>query len=387
MPSELLAQVIDSIVSGKGTFFRYITANDVGATGGHQVGFYVPKEASSLLFAHLGQKGENKERTVKICWQGEFETESRFKYYGCGTRNEYRITRFGRNFPYLREEYTGSLLVFTQKDDAYYTAFVLERDQDIEGFFSHFNISPTANSVLLHSSVGDTSVLEDRLRAIFLKRYATCFPDARVLAFWGKKFELVCRGYNRRYIVHHPDDVLLAWINREFELFKTLEETIYSPTYSTPFASCEELISFANTILNRRKSRAGRSLELHLERIFHYSGLPFATQAQTEGNKRPDFLFPSEEAYHNPHFTPSQLYFLGAKTTCKDRWRQILNEADRIPNKHLFTLQKGISRPQLTEMRKAGVHLVVPKAHLTAFDKEYQSQILSLERFIEIVKN
>ncbi|MGP1461487.1 MAG: EcoRII N-terminal effector-binding domain-containing protein, partial [Bacteroides sp.] len=40
MPSELLAQVIDSIVSGKGTFFRYITANDVGTTGGHQVGFY-----------------------------------------------------------------------------------------------------------------------------------------------------------------------------------------------------------------------------------------------------------------------------------------------------------------------------------------------------------
>ena len=108
MPSELLAQVIDSSVSGKGTFFRYITANDVGTTGGHQAGFYVPKEASSLLFARLGQKGENKERTVKICWQGEFETESRFKYYGCGTRNEYRITHFGRNFPYLREEYTGS---------------------------------------------------------------------------------------------------------------------------------------------------------------------------------------------------------------------------------------------------------------------------------------
>ena len=25
---------------------------------------------------------------------------------------------------------------------------------------------------------------------------------------------------------------------------------------------------------------------------------------------------------------------LGVKTTCKDRWRQVLSEADRIPQKH-----------------------------------------------------
>jgi hypothetical protein len=30
---------------------------------------------------------------------------------------------------------------------------------------------------------------------------------------------------------------------------------------------------------------------------------------------------------------------LGAKTTCKDRWRQVLTEAIKIPHKHLFTLE------------------------------------------------
>jgi hypothetical protein len=53
---------------------------------------------------------------------------------------------------------------------------------------------------------------------------------------------------------------------------------------------------------------------------------------------------------------------LAAKTTCKDRWRQILNEADRIPAKHLLTLQEGVSEGQFREMNDAGVRLVVPRA-------------------------
>jgi hypothetical protein len=31
---------------------------------------------------------------------------------------------------------------------------------------------------------------------------------------------------------------------------------------------------------------------------------------------------------------------LGVKTTCSDRWRQVLAEADRIQLKHLLTLHR-----------------------------------------------
>lgn len=34
---------------------------------------------------------------------------------------------------------------------------------------------------------------------------------------------------------------------------------------------------------------------------------------------------------------------LAVKTTCKDRWRQILNEADKIHQVHLFTLGRSFS--------------------------------------------
>jgi len=387
MRSAIIAEVVQVVEHGKKTFFRYITANDVGTTGSHQSGFYVPKEGASILFDKPSVRGENKARFAKIIWQGIFETESKFLYYGIGTRNEYRITRLGRNFPFLHEEYAGSLLVFTQNDYENYSAYVLTNDEDIDEFFSYFNISPSTSSVILGESFSNRKdELEKRLLDIFLERNQS-FPSAQTLAFWGEKFELICNGINRNYITKHPDETILAWINKEFELFKLLEERIYRPIYSSPFASCDALILFANTILNRRKSRAGKSLELHLARIFRYSQLSFSTQSITENNKRPDFIFPSNEAYHDPNFQNSKLHFLGVKTTCKDRWRQILNEADRIHNKHLFTLQKGISKMQLSEMTNAGVTLVVPNSHICTFDRSYRSKILTLSNFIELLRN
>ena len=61
----------------------------------------------------------------------------------------------------------------------------------------------------------------------------------------------------------------------------------------------DEFVRVANVVLNRRKSRAGKSLEHHLSAIFDGNGIEYSSQAVTEGNKKPDFLFPSQEAYHD----------------------------------------------------------------------------------------
>ena len=78
---------------------------------------------------------------------------------------------------------------------------------------------------------------------------------------------------------------------------------------------------------------------------------------------------------------------LAVKTTCKDRWRQILNEADRIKTKHLFTLQQGVSENQFREMKEAGVKLVVPKPLHDSFPKSIRSELISLSEFIEELKS
>lgn len=138
----------------------------------------------------------------------------------------------------------------------------------------------------------------------------------------------------------------------------------------------------ANSITNRRKSRAGKSLELHLNTIFSEEGLDFAHGETSENKKRPDFLFPSVAAYQDPSWPASRLRMLASKTTCKDRWRQILNEADRIPQKHLITLQQGVSKNQFKEMQRAGVILVAPQKLHKSYPESVQPELVSLEQFI-----
>ena len=112
----------------------------------------------------------------------------------------------------------------------------------------------------------------------------------------------------------------------------------------------------------------------------------FEEQAVTEDNKKPDFLFPNAECYHNLLFPTNDLIVLGAKTTCKDRWRQVLIEADRVDVKYLFTLQQGISKNQLKEMHDSRLTLVVPHKYIANFPHEYQAEIIDLMGFIQMVQ-
>ncbi len=100
--SEMLDKAIVRVEQSELAFCKFLAANDVGTTGAHQVGIYIPKNSINILFNIPGVRGENKDRHVTIKWQDDFTTASRFIYYGRGTRNEYRITRFGRGFPFFK---------------------------------------------------------------------------------------------------------------------------------------------------------------------------------------------------------------------------------------------------------------------------------------------
>ena len=322
---------------------------------------------------------------MKVKWQEDFYTDSRFIYYGQGTRNEYRITRFGKHFPFFEEDNVGDLLILAQYGDAEYYGFVLQSDQDIDGFLAYFNLSSEMTNQLIDIAQANTpeKILDKEIREI-VAQYID-FPETRAMAEFARKIYNKAHDISDARICKSPDELLLKWIDAEYSLFRSFEEKVYAPIYSTPFPNCQELIKLSNIILNRRKSRAGKSLEHHLSTIFTAAKLEYEEQAVTEDNKKPDFLFPNGAAYHNLLFPADKLVFLGAKTTCKDRWRQVLNEADRIETKYLFTLQQGISKNQLREMKHEHLKLVVPAAFLSSFDKEFQPEIETLASFIEIV--
>jgi hypothetical protein len=73
---------------------------------------------------------------------------------------------------------------------------------------------------------------------------------------------------------------------------------------------------------------------------------------------------------------------IGVKTTCKDRWRQVLNEGKRKREKYIVTMQPGISAAQLDEMHRAGVTLVVPRPLHSEYPLPRTVRLLSIEEFI-----
>lgn len=385
--NDILQAATESVNRSRLAFCKFISANDAGKTGGHQSGFYIPKKSSALLFSEPGVKGELKDRMVKIKWQDDFETDSRFIYYGQKTRNEYRITRFNRGFPFLKDEFVGDLLIINQLVDDYYEAYVISGDENIDSFLSSFGISPSETNGFIPVKGRQLSV-EEKLQSIFdefIKTIDDIFPATSKIAEYARTAFLRANSINFIDNSINPDNHIINWIDTEYKLFKVIEAYIYRNNLQKPFATVDELVEFANTVLNRRKSRAGKSLEHHLSEIFRTFSLTFTPQARTEQFKKPDFIFPGVTEYHHKNFSQEKLVFLAAKTTCKDRWRQILNEADRIPVKHLFTLQQGISKNQLDEMYQHNVVLVVPENYRGCFPKDYRSKILNLSAFIQLV--
>ena len=366
-------------------YCKFITPNDTGATGGHQYGFHVSKTAWRLFFDAPGEKGANKDKTVIINWQDDFETESKFYYYGTGTRNEYRLTRFGRGFPFLNDEMIGSLLVLAKVAEDHYKAYVLETEIEIENYLSFFGISPDKANGIISELTATPTDLQSLIDG-YLRSLTGTFPSTNLLSNAAREMYFNVSRENEQVAVSSPDSAITSWFDTEYALFMAVEKQLYSPELTTPFQDVEKLVGFANTVLNRRKSRAGKSLENHLAKIFDINTLPYSAQKNTEGNKKPDFIIPSIELYHDSSYSADRLVFLGAKTTCKDRWRQVLNEAARTPHKHLFTLQQGISPNQLQEMKDENLTLVVPEKHLSTFPPEHRGNILTLKDFISHAK-
>jgi hypothetical protein len=184
----------------------------------------------------------------------------------------------------------------------------------------------------------------------------------------------------------NPDETLVRWLQREEELFRALEKQIVQKRLEQQFESVDDFVTFSLSVQNRRKSRMGHALENHLRVLFDNHNLKYSHNKNTEGKKKPDFIFPSIESYHDENFDSSRLIMLGAKSSCKERWRQVLSEADRIPYKHLCTLEPGISKDQTDEMKDSKLTLVVPVPLHNTYTATQLNEIWSLEDFMKFVK-
>jgi EcoRII C terminal len=180
------------------------------------------------------------------------------------------------------------------------------------------------------------------------------------------------------------DDILTASIDAEYQLFRLVERQICQEEILRMKRDIDDFLKVAASIMNRRKSRAGRSLENHVEYLLKRAGIPHQMRPNIDG--KPDVIIPRREAYYDNEYPLDRLFVMGIKTTCKDRWRQVLNEGKKVPDKHILTLQPSISGNQLQEMRDARVKLVIPQGFRKKYPKVERPRIMNLDEFINSVR-
>ena len=145
-----------------------------------------------------------------------------------------------------------------------------------------------------------------------------------------------------------------------------------------PWAA-QETCLFSSPILG------GCLRSLCISEIMTQNKVSYSQGVYTEGKRKPDFLFPGFDAYHNPEFDTGKLNILGAKTTRKKRWRQVLAEANKTKTKHLITMEPAISADQTDQMEDMSLRLVVPLPIQSTYTHQQQIWLLSFKEFIEFV--
>jgi len=266
---------------------------------------------------------------------------------------------------------------------------------DIEGDQKSFRISPSEDLSRHTIEFVSARILEeldldielpattdfDGVAAIELDaalKAGRLFPAAARLSAVARSLVLVDES--------KADATLQQWLEAEELIFRAAERRLVDEKLRAGFRDVDDFIAYSLSVHNRRKSRMGLALQNHLSQLFAANGVRYTAQMYTENRKKPDFVFPGADAYRDKAFDASRLTMLAVKSSCKERWTQVLTEAARIPVKHLCTLEPAISEAQTDEMARQQVVLVMPAALHETFSPRQKRALITLADFIEMVR-
>jgi restriction endonuclease EcoRII-like protein len=381
---------------------KYLSVNDTYANPKvHQAGPYVSKRLLATAFQQLSSRARGVKNpdvklpvsleshdwsgTVRLVWYNTKIVEARKK-----GRDEARLTGWGgRKSPMVSLQAPGTLVVFAypkpDERDPQLCRIWLCRDADEADAVLDIVGEVEPGEGILFSPSGQLA-FEPRLGSCALAiedippQWLREFPTGDQILEWVLRQRPLPKKTN-------ADDRLMKRRDCETDLFYSIEAAHVLPHVKKGFESVSEFVDFAGSVLNRRKSRSGRSLELQVRCILNEESISFTPSPNTEGKRKPDLIFPDIRRYRDKVWPDKGLRMLALKTTCKDRWRQVLNEAKRIEVKHLLTLQEGVSADQHTEMEEEKVVLVVPKRLMSSYPEDVRPKLLTFEQFIAEVRS
>lgn len=347
----------------------------------------------STKFLYLGNDGEEISINGQITWYDAREQHP--------TRSEHRLYYSAGAAEIVESAVAGDLLVIALKEDNQALAIIAPQgstveqqilwlfDIEINGSFTlkdeteieKLKLGTAAKTILEQLGIDAVETNENFLDLI-LGNFGAKFPSTAEFSTFARKTLQV----EEIDALRNPDQTILAVYERENVLFKTLEKHLLKAKIENGFSDVDEFIGFSLQVQNRRKSRAGHALENHLQYIFDQNRIKYSKGQVTERGNKPDFIFPGIEQYKNASFPDNKLTFLGAKTSCKDRWRQVQPEADRISLKHLFTIEPSISKQQTDQMCAEGVQLVLPQELHGTYSDVQKAWLLNLKSFLMLVQ-
>lgn len=402
MNNGFLSQYFEAVAAKK------LSAVEVDPATSHQHEFNGSRELKTVL-----NKNERTQFPTTFMWIEEqneaLSEEGTVTWYDARerhpTRSEYRLYFHGNAVMSMAKE--GDTMFIARKTDSALLIIITSSGSTIESqLYWLFGLSPQSDQGFQLSVIGgheheldfasrfilDELGVEieepenDRLDNL-LENFGRTFPSTAVFSKFARE------NYPEPVdVIADPDGGLLAYLDWEEKLFRRLERHIVGSRLQLGFDSeggpdVNGFIDYSLSIQNRRKSRAGYAFEDHLKFIFQQNNLHFSRKIETENKAKPDFLFPDISLYQNTSFPNELLTMLGVKTSCKERWRQILAEAARIPNKHLLTLEPGISENQTSEMIAHSVQLVLPQSLHQTYNLNQQAHLMNIKSFINLVGN
>lgn len=389
----------------------------------HQAGIYVPvDERDGGFFPLLATKerkkpgAEIREVYFDIEWPTVGETKQAHLVNYRSKGEETHLTGFPK--PPFRDASPASLLLIGRTEGRYRALVVDSENDEYDVVHDALSLSPDFRSGVFATTAvrrdreeKTLSFIEEVIKAFFdgtfpelASRYGT-MPTTAELAAAARNRYLDENGLEslNPYAMAKPGDALRA-ISRglEYEIFKDYQIKARSIDLARMIlgddpgqASIEKALravvldfpkidALLLSAAQQRKSRAGYSFEHHIEAMLADGAVPFEKQVVLEAKKRPDFILPSKALYSDPARHHDEALVLSAKTTLRERWKQVGGEM-RDCDLYLATVDENIAGNAIVDMASQGIRLVVPESLKNSDTTEYKAQasVLSFKDFFE----
>ena len=367
-----------------------------GSENGHQNGVYIPHAIrESNFFPQLKNINSNKphifESPFKTIWPttGEIKNSNLKHYSNKGPEMHFTGVPKGE-FAGLTPAslMVGGILREPADDIRHWFMIVDSASEEVElleamfdlGADFHYGLFDPTDALKIQKD--ETEQLVDELSAALKKGSLAAFiasvskmPAPEMLAAEAQRVFLQQHQLEdlSPYEMPYPGDAIMK-ISRdiEYSLYKRAErryraaEVIRIITnggadiVSSVVRGFPDLDATFLSASQHRKSRAGRSFEQHIARLLRDGRIAFEEQAVT-GGRRPDFVLPSLVVLKTKKRTFEEAMVLSAKTTLRERWKQVAMEKFNCAL-FLATVDDRVSSAAIDDMSNQGIHLVVPES-------------------------